>query len=171
MTYDAVNRLTSVIYASSRRVTFQYDNAGRRTTMIDPGGTTTWVYNGRGEVTGNTQPGGYALAMGYDAAGNRTTLTDPDGGVFTYTYDSVNRIDSARDPDGNRTTFQYDTASQRTTLLDANGNKRQYAYDSAGRLTTQLELNASSNPILTMLDSYDGVGNRTGRNQDGVIAT
>jgi YD repeat-containing protein len=31
--------------------------------------------------------------------------------------------------------------------------------------------NAAGNPIATMVDSYDPVGNRTGRNQDGVVTT
>ena len=171
LTYDAVANLVSVLYADSTRVTFAYESAGRRTTMQDWGGTTTWVYNGRGEVTGQTQPGGYVLAMVYDSVGNREVLIDPDGGRFTSTYDALNRASSIKDPDGNLTTFQYDSASQRTTLTDANGNTRQYAYDGAGRLTTQIELNASAVPILTIVDSYDNVGNRTGRNQDGAITT
>ena len=87
----------------------------------------------------------FALTMGYDAVGNRTTLVDPSGGIFTYSYDALN----------------YDAASQRTTLLEGNGMKRQYQYDAAGRLTTQIELNASNNPVVTILDTYDSVGNRT----------
>src|SRR5438034_465053 len=49
---------------------------------------------------------------------------------------------------------------------------RKYQYDAAGRLTTQIELKtATSAPILTMVDTYDAVGNRTGRIQDGVRTT
>jgi YD repeat-containing protein len=96
---------------------------------------------------------------------------NPDGGVFTYQYDSVNRITTLVDPDVKVITFQYDVAGRRTTMLDANGSKRQYTYDTADRLTTQIELNASNVPIITMIDTYDNVGNRTGRTKDDVVTT
>lgn len=39
------------------------------------------------------------------------------------------------------------------------------------RLTTQIEQDAAAHPIITMIDGYDGVGNRTSRVQDGVAYT
>lgn len=51
------------------------------------------------------------------------------------------------------------------------GSKRQFGYDSVGRVTTQIELNSSNNPIVTISDSYDAVGNRIGRNKDGDVTT
>jgi len=110
--------------------------------------------------------------MGYDAVGNRTTLTDPDSGNFAYAYDKTNKLERVIDPDGDRTTFQYDRADRRTTLIDANGTIRKYQYDATGRLTTQIEYVTSSNlPFVTMVDSYDAVGNRVSHVQDGVVTT
>lgn len=167
LTYNNASELVSVLYATAGRITYGYDAAGRRTTMQDWGGVTTWTYNAARQLVSVVYPGGYRLTMLYDAAGNRTTLVDPDGGIFTYTYDTLNRQESVRNPDGDRYTFQYDAASRPTTLLLGLGSKRKMAYDAADRLTTQIELNASNNPIITIIDSYDGVGNRIGRNQDG----
>src|SRR5665213_1936910 len=53
----------------------------------------------------------------------------------------------------------------------ANGSTRQYVYDPVDQLTTQIELNSTLQPIMTMIDGYDGVGNRTSRVQDGFATT
>src|ERR1700722_8815797 len=50
------------------------------------------------------------------------------------------------------------------------GSVRQYQYSATG-LTTQVELNAAGSPIITMIDAYDPVNNRTSRNKDGVPTT
>ncbi|HQU18663.1 MAG TPA: hypothetical protein PLA92_06415, partial [Fimbriimonadaceae bacterium] len=39
------------------------------------------------------------------------------------------------------------------------------------QLTTQVELNASNVPIVTLIDSYDAVGNRMTRSVNGTVAT
>ena len=92
---------------------------------------------------------------------------DPSGGRFTYLYDEVDRLKSMQVPTGQRYTQQYDPDSRRTTLLLGLGSKRRYEYDSVGRVTTQIEFNSSNQRIYTMVDSYDAVGNRTGRNTNG----
>lgn len=58
----------------------------------------------------------------------------------------------------------------RTTMQLGNGTTRAYAYDANSRLTTQIELNGSTQ-LVTIVDSYDAVGNRIGRNLDGVVTT
>lgn len=50
------------------------------------------------------------------------------------------------------------------------GSVRQYGFDAADRLTTQIEY-VSSSPIMTFIDSYDPVGNRIGRLQNGIAFT
>ena len=37
--------------------------------------------------------------------------------------------------------------------------KRVYQYDAAGRLTTQIEQSSAGTPVMTMVDTYDAVGN------------
>jgi YD repeat-containing protein len=145
----------------------QYDALSRRTTLIDWGGTTTYAYSDRSELTRKSLPNGFVLNMEYDAVGNRSLLIDADSGRFTSTFDTIDRMESTVNPDGRRFTAQYDSAGRRTTLLMGLGSKRKYQYDSSDRLTTQIELNASNNPIITMVDAYDSVGNRTQRVKDG----
>jgi YD repeat-containing protein len=52
-----------------------------------------------------------------------------------------------------------------------NQKTRLFSYDAAGRLTTQIEQTSGSVPLMTIVDSYDGVGNRTKRVQDGASTT
>ena len=59
-------------------MTVQYDALSRRTTLIDSGGTTTFAYTDRSELSQKSLPGGFILSMSYDAVGNRTLLIDPD---------------------------------------------------------------------------------------------
>ena len=110
---------------------------------------------------------GLATQYEYDQNGNRTLMVDPSGGRFTYLYDEVDRLKSMQVPTGQRYTQQYDADSRRTTLLLGLGSKRRYEYDSVGRVTTQIEFDSSNQRIYTMVDSYDAVGNRTGRNTNG----
>jgi RHS repeat-associated protein len=169
-TYDAAGRPVSLQYHSGDRVTLQYDAVNRHTTVVDWGGTTTFDYSARGELTGKSIPGGLRLTMVYDSVGNRTTLTEPDGYNYTFGYDELNRCIRLRDPNANVITLQYDTAGQRTTLLDSSGLTRAYAYDPAGRLTTQVDYNGAT-PIGTFIDTYNAAGIRTGRLQDGTAIT
>ncbi|GMV88358.1 MAG: hypothetical protein AMXMBFR81_12890 [Chthonomonas sp.] len=110
---------------------------------------------------------GLATQYEYDQNGNRTLMVDPSGGRFTYLYDEVDRLKSMQVPTGQRYTQQYDADSRRTTLLLGLGSKRRYEYDSVGRVTTHIEFDSSNQRIYTMVDSYDAVGNRTGRNTNG----
>ncbi|MBZ0213761.1 MAG: hypothetical protein K8H99_08185 [Nitrospirae bacterium] len=166
MTYDAAGRQTGRRFNSGERVTQMYDALGRRTTLSDFWGVATTTYDALGRVTRESNRG-LATQYEYDQNGNRTLMVDPSGGRFTYLYDELDRLKSMQVPTGQRYTQQYDADSRRTTLLLGLGSKRRYEYDSVGRITTQIELNSSNQRIYTMVDSYDAVGNRTGRNSNG----
>jgi RHS repeat-associated protein len=71
-TYDANRNRTEQEDARSNAVEMQYDELGRLTAMVQPGGLTT--------------------ARDYDANGNVLVLTDPKGQTVTSTYDEWNRL-------------------------------------------------------------------------------
>ncbi len=76
-------------------ITMQYDAQGRRTSMTDATGTTTWSYDRADRVNGATQPNAGNLVYGYDAGDNRTVLTYPTGGpALTYGYFKSNMLKS-----------------------------------------------------------------------------
>lgn len=69
--------------------------------------------------------------------------------------------------DGRIFTSSYDADGRKTTMQLGLGTARAYSYDATGNLTTQVEFKGA-NPIATFVDTYDPVGNRTRRVQDGV---
>ena len=135
-TYDNADRLKTVNNAGTPGMpnvllTLNYDNADRRTSLVDNyNGTTSYVYDVRDELTSIKQSGSGIASkradFAYDAAGRRTTLTR---------YASLNTT-----PTVLVTAYAYDNADRLTSLTHktAGGTVRsQYVYtlDNANRLT------------------------------------
>lgn len=115
--YDELDRLLKTTYSGPNTTTpptgpnaaspaqYTYDNmangnkgGGRRTGMSNAAGSTNWVYDARGRVTGTTVtavlPGGQGQTSGpwdvqsrYDSADQVTSQTDPSNAEVDYTYD------------------------------------------------------------------------------------
>ena len=80
--YDALYRLTQVIYPGPSTTNYTYDANGNRQTMQVGSTTTTYTYDAADEM--NTAG---AVAYLYDANGNQTNR-----GANTFTYDHENRL-------------------------------------------------------------------------------
>ena len=155
-------------------LSFQYDDCGNRTSLIDPdAGTTTYEY---------------------DALGRETKRTDARGVVFLTNYDYLGRV-TQRKAGSETITYTYGTSSTGQTRLISesyNGWTKSYTYDGLGRVTgeTMSKGNTisksrsytydSSNGLLstrtmpggkTIQYSYDAYGNTTGVDfESGTIA-
>src|SRR5580658_9433923 len=103
MTYDALNRLTAKTFPNdpAENITYRYDEAaggfgiGRLTSVTDEVGTTSYLYDARGNVVqemrvdyGMTDITAYA----YDLADHVVRMTYPSGRIVTYTRDAMGRI-------------------------------------------------------------------------------
>jgi YD repeat-containing protein len=75
--YDGAGRLVTrtpdAFFASEVPITFTYWPSGRRKTMVDVSGTTTYTYDARNRLLTKVTPEG-TLAYTYDVAGNRRTV-------------------------------------------------------------------------------------------------
>jgi RHS repeat-associated protein len=105
----------------SHTVTAEYDSLGRRTKLVDPdAGTTSFRFNGFGEVREET---------------------DGNGRVTTYVRDRLGRVTERRDPDG-LTTFVFDTAEfgvgQLAESTSPTGVRRRFFYDGFARIRAQI---------------------------------
>ncbi|MDX1931068.1 MAG: choice-of-anchor A family protein [Capsulimonadales bacterium] len=142
--YDGAGNLTSVIHSGGPSLAYTYDPDGRRLTMTDDRGTTTYAYDLAGRLIGESGPGGQ-VAYGYDAAGNRLTTTE--GNRTTFYHHDVNdrllSIQGAEEPivyrydangntiDANGIALSYDFlnrmigAGDKTFVYDAEGNRLQ----------------------------------------------
>ena len=164
--FDAAGQNTATIFPDGRIATFAFDPLGRRTTMVDWGGTSTYSFDALSRQTGQTDAAGFVQHYGYDPNGNRTSLNLMGTGLFTYTFDELSRLATAQKPGNALYTLMYDADSRRTTMMLGNGTTRKYQFDARSQLTTQIELSGAT-PVCTIVDGYDPVGNRVTRNLDG----
>jgi RHS repeat-associated protein len=118
-TPDILDRLQQEVTAQGT-VSYGYDNANRRTSMIVLGQPqVTYGYDTADRLTSITQ-GTASVTIGYDDANRRTTLTFPNTVQATYGYDTSNRLTSITFKKGSTTlgtlTYAYDAAGRRTVL-------------------------------------------------------
>ena len=156
-TYDALNRLLTITYPAhtAENVTYQYDvgaNAlGRLTQITDESGTTSYLFDDRGNVTqdqrvidGTT----YTTQYQYDLSDQITKTTYPSGRVVDAVRDTQSRVASLSQTFNSVTqdlisNQQYDGRGMKTGMIFGNGLYRIADYDLAGRLST-----------LTLADAY-----------------
>jgi RHS repeat-associated protein len=110
-TYDALNRIVSTTYAdTSLNVAYHYDEVnattgcpasqplGRLTRVVEAAVTTTYCYDGRGNVTRKMQTQGAVTdtaAMAYTNGDRLQSLTYPSGTIVSYTRDANGQIVAA----------------------------------------------------------------------------
>lgn len=95
--YNAFQQLQNIDHSSDADVEFGYDNLGRRTSMSDGTGITSWNYDAIGRLASTTQGGlNKTINYGYDSESRKTSLSF-DNRTITYGYDSVGRLRSLSD--------------------------------------------------------------------------
>jgi len=108
-----------------------------------------------------TDRNGRTVGYQYDGAGNRTRLTYPGGHFVTYEYDELNRLRGIRDAGAAQdiVTYGYDSLSRRILTTRRNGTSTTRAWE----LDDDLELIRHQFPggTLTWSYGYDDVHNRT----------
>ena len=143
--YDVDNRLTGVSYSdgTTPKVTETYDADGRRTSMTDGTGTTTYTYDSLGRLTKQTNGAGATTSYVYDPAGLVTSLTYPNGKAVTRAYDADHRLISVTDWLGNTSSFGYDADGNLTSGHMPGAVTTSRTYDRADRLTGISDTNGS----------------------------
>jgi RHS repeat-associated protein len=174
-TYDSRNMLrqSDILDASgnpipSETILFTYDLAGRRTSMTDSTGTTSYSYDPiQGVLSKVIYPDGRTLQYGYDAQGNLTNLNDPFGSNVYYSYDSRNRLKTVgptlQDHD---VTYSYFNNNLLRQIQQVNGITSNFTYDGL-RVGTLTEKKADGSVINTYGYSYDNNGNQLTKTENG----
>jgi len=136
--------------ASARELTtsYFYNGAGDLTSIVDPmGRSTSWSYDGAGRTKESTDPVGNRTQWLLDAAGN-TVVTErhetlPDGGTAViptaHVYDAVGRPTVTADALGNETRAFYDAQGNPVVTMDAEGHLTSRQFDSLGRLLEEVK--------------------------------
>lgn len=162
-TYDTQGNLLTVSNSLNQVNTLGgYDANGRPGTITDPNGlVTSLTYDPRGRLTSRVT-GGETTSYTYDGVGQLLTVTAPSGATYTYSYDAAHRLTGIADNLGNHIHYTLDAMGNRTQeqILDAASNIVQthsrtfdalnrlyqdigavnqttaYAYDANGNLTS-----------------------------------
>jgi RHS repeat-associated protein len=153
MTYDLMNRLTSVEDDLNHTTTYQYDAGGNLIKETDPNGNVkNYGYDAANQLTSVQIPIGTWL-YDYDGAGNFIKMKDAKGNNYAYAYDINNRLIKETDPLGNSTTYAYDDNGNLIEKREAKGNTISFKYDEEDRLIER------AYPGNTDKYSYDANGN------------
>ena len=144
-------------------VSYAYDSAGRRQSMTDNSGTTTYNYDIRDRLTTKTTPLG---ALTYTYAGGMlsgVSSNNANGVSVSYGYDGLSRLQTVTDNRfGNSTTYSYDANGSLETCVYPNDVKHTWTYNDNNRLTN---LRISKTTVDITLKSFaytlGPTGNRT----------
>src|SRR5277367_364061 len=129
--YDLMNRLTNRASAGGLLAAYSYTADGQRQTMIDPSGTSSYIYDVRDRVCTNMTPRG-TLYYQYDPNGNLTNMSSSTSGgtEVSYQFDALNRLtnvlDSALGTAVTNTAYTYDAFG--TLISPAASTQNNYLY-------------------------------------------
>jgi YD repeat-containing protein len=156
--YDSMDRVQTRTADGSfmePAVGFTYTKTGKRLTMTDGNGVTSYTYDGQDRLATKTTAAG-TLTYRYDASGNLVSVAsaNPNGASSTYTYDQLNRLATVNGGVG----YNYDAAGRLTSASLLSGSVTVTpAYDQMNRTT---ELMTASVPSMIYQYTYGKTGNR-----------
>ncbi|MBB4981519.1 RHS repeat-associated protein [Streptomyces sp. SFB5A] len=129
--YDEIYQLTSAVNAAGDKVSYEYDNVGNITTVVDP----------KKNATADTTD--YTSKTAYDLNHRVTTVTDAVGKTTSRSYDKDSLVVSSTDAENNTTEVTYDERGKQTqvkapytgTSPGITYRTTKYEYDQVGNTT------------------------------------
>ena len=156
---------------------YEYDPAGRRTSLTDHTGfAVRYEYDSAGRLAAlRDAADALVVQYTYDAVGRLSSESKANGAKTDYTHDANGRLVEITHRDGNGNVnsqyrYIYDATGQRTSMETLDGIW-EYSYDLTGQLTSAVF--SSSNPEIPDQDlryEYDSLGNRVRTIQNGAVA-
>jgi RHS repeat-associated protein len=159
--HDPENQMVSISYSDAKTpgVTYAYSADGRRTSMVDGTGTTSYSYDSLGRLTGVINGDKQTVGYGYDLDNDETSITYPNGKAIARAFDTDGRLSSITDWSGNKTAFAYgpDSQLQTTTLPATTSNIDNYGYNTADQLTS-IAMATGSTMLASLSYTRDAAG-------------
>ena len=158
----------------TKRVQYRYDSVRNKIGMTDAdGGLHTYTYDVMRRLTGVINPLGERTTYAYDLNGRRTSVQLANGTRTSYVYDVASRVQSVHtlksdDSTVSKFEYEYDGNGRRTSVLEADGSRVTWTYDRISQVTA--EWRTGTNPYRHTF-TYDSVGNRTLKIEDGARTT
>ena len=152
MAYNLRNDITNHTDARGNTTTYNYDGNGNLTSVNAPEGVTTSVsYNSKGLPVEITNPEDIKTNMAYNAFGNMTEIQIPALSLTSrLVYDNASRLKEATDFMDRKTSYNYDRNDNLTSEVNALNHTTSYGYDANDNLTS---ITNAKNGVISM--SYD----------------
>ncbi len=149
-TYDGFNRLDTTTDSEGYQLSFDYDNADRRTQTSYPDGTTEQtVYDRLDAVFSKDRIGRWSQSA-YDSLDQLVFELDPLGRKTQYVWCDCGSLSKLIDPAGNVTAWHHDLQGRKIEKIYADQSSITYGYESgAGRMNLRKDaLNQVTNYFL-----------------------
>ncbi|MDD3275895.1 MAG: hypothetical protein PHP93_02475, partial [Kiritimatiellales bacterium] len=146
--HDLFGRLTNTVDAVGNTISFEYDQNGNQTALIDGNGSRTeFVYDGLNRKTVTRYPDYNEEIAEYDLVGNRVKRIDCNGAVTHYIYDARNRLDLVQygsdpsNPDRTRD-YTYDACGNLLSVVESDSSEADvsYSYDALNRIVSEISV-------------------------------
>ena len=155
-----------------KSILYSYDQKGNKIAETTPSGTTNYEYDQLNRLVKVIAPNGDETVYTYNAVGNRSQVTHPNNTVTEYTYDKLNRLTNLvnlKSSGGVISSHKHILGKEgnRIKVIENSGRTVKYQYDELYRLTEE-EITKADGTTRTITYSYDKVGNRLSKTDDGV---
>ncbi|MCX6355216.1 MAG: DUF6531 domain-containing protein, partial [Candidatus Aureabacteria bacterium] len=142
--YEAAGRKSTVIDALGNHTEYAYDDQGRpisETKYLSARPVvTSYGYDGYGHITSVSKQiddsNSAITQYEYDTAGRRAKMIDPLLQETTYTYDKLDRVVQINEPASKVTRYRYDGNGNRVKGINALGKETVYAYNALNKVTS-----------------------------------
>ncbi|MEE4273253.1 MAG: RHS repeat-associated core domain-containing protein [Thermoanaerobaculales bacterium] len=168
--YDSAGRLTNINYSdSSSDVDLTYDQASRRTSVMNDNASTVFTYDNAGRLSTVTQsivggPQCQETSYLYDSLDRLDTMTYPSSRVVRYGWNDDNWLTSVTGADGYDVEYLTDVTHHDTGAIDlvtfGNTVTTDHGIDARNRLSTMLTT-APGGQLLNATLGYDDASNIT----------
>jgi len=170
--YDAGNNanLPTSLTINGQQSSISYDTKGNILNVSKNGITNTFTYTTLNDVNTHTDGRGFTTTYSYDGVGNLASVQRPTGyGSTTIARNSFGQVQSVTNPSGISTTFGYNTNGLTNQISMPLGISTSSTYDDASRLLSTTDANGKINSFL--YDSNDNLTQSTDANSQKVLHT
>jgi RHS repeat-associated protein len=170
--YDGLDRLTQTAAGSASTlstITTSYDALGRRRSLVDGSGTTSFSHDALGRMRSSNAPSTGLLDYSYNGRGDRITLVYPDATTLNYSYfedGQLKQVTQGAVGPTTLATYAYDVMGRlaQTATKDTSAPTSQlvtnYGYDSVSRVRA-VRTSEAGTPLGRFQYQTDRIGMRT----------
>ena len=137
--------------------------------MTDGTGTTSYGYDGDGQLTSTANGAGATVGYTYDPAGDLTAISYPNGQIVTRHFDGADRLVSVTDWAGHKTSFGYDADGNLVSTAYPNHDTVSTSVDRTGAITDTALSSTSAGSLADISYSRDEDDNIVQEKDSGAL--